>query len=406
MNQMKRICALFVVGLLLAMMIYQPASGHKVQPSEIYHRAWQLVKDNYYDPSFNGVNWKELEHKFDSKMDTVDDAHKYIKVMLKSLNDPYTRFLDVKAFQDENDAIDAKIVGIGITLSQTKDKSKLLITRTIEEGPAEQAGVKAGDEIVAIDNSNAVGITPEQAAEKIRGQEGTPVCLSVRRENDVKKFPIVRRQINIKAVSAKMLDNNIGLITLSTFISNDAAREFRQALKKLSKADGLIIDLRDNPGGLLSNALEIADMLLERPDQTIVSTISRHGKHPDVASGTPLTHQPIVVLVDEESASASEILAAALQDNQRAKLIGNKTYGKGLVQEINKLPGGAAVHITVSRYLTPSGHDINKIGVQPDLLVTKNKDEQMDAAKELMIKTIASNKNNPQVRTSSLSYSH
>jgi len=401
MNQMKRICAFFLAGILIALMSYQPpASGHKVQPDEVYHRAWQLVKDNYYEPSFNGVNWKELEHKFDSKIESVEDAHKYIKIVLKSLNDPYTRFLDVKAFQDENDAIDAKIVGIGINLQQTKDKTKLLIIRTIEDGPAELAGVQAGDEIVAIDNTNSVGITPEQAAEKIRGQEGTAVCLSVKRDNDIKKISIVRRQIIIKAVSTKVLDNNIGYISLSTFISNDAAKEFRQAIRKLNKTDGLIIDLRDNPGGLLSNALEIADMLLE--NGAIVSTISRHGKHTDIATGTPLTHQPIVVLVDEESASASEILASALKDNGRAILVGNKTYGKGLVQEINKLPGGAAVHITVSRYLTPSGSDINKVGVKPDVLVTE-KDDQMKTAISAMKEKIASLKN--PLRTSSLSFS-
>lgn len=402
MNRMKRICALLIAGFLIAGMVYQPALGHKVQPDEVYHRAWQLVKDNYYEPGFNGVNWKELEHKFDNKMETLDDAHKYIKVMLKSLNDPYTRFLDIRAFQDENDAIDAKIVGIGINLQQTKDKTKLLITRTIEDGPAEQAGVKAGDEIVAIDNANAVGITPEQAAEKIRGTAGTPVQLSVRRDTSISKISIVRREIVIKAVSTKMLEGNIGYISLSTFISNDASREFRQALRKLNKADGLIVDLRDNPGGLLSNALEIADMLLE--NGPIVSTISRHGKHTDISSGVPLTHQPIVVLVDEESASASEILASALKENKRAMLVGNKTYGKGLVQEINKLPGGAAVHITVSRYLTPNGNDINKVGVKPDFLVTDSKEKQMEIAINCMKEKIASSKN--PMRTSSLSYSH
>lgn len=388
MKHLRRIGALFLAAFTVVFMLYQPAQGHRSQPIEIYHRAWQLVKDNYYDCNFNGKNWAEYEHKYDSQIKTVADAHKSIKAMLESLNDPYTRFLDPKAFQDENDAIDARIVGIGVNLQQTRDQSKLIVTRTIEGGPAETAGIRSGDEIVAIDNSPAVGITPEQAAEKIRGKAGTSVQISVKRAKDpkVNTYSITRQEIMIHAVSSKVLESGIGYIALSTFISNDASKEFRTALQKLSNCDGLVIDLRDNPGGLLSNALEIADMVLE--GGTIVSTISRHGRHTDVASGDPLTHQPIVVLVDEESASASEILASAIKDNERGLIVGTRTYGKGLVQEINRLPGGAAVHITVSRYLTPRGRDINKVGVEPDHLVT-DKDKQIQVAVDRLKDKIA-----------------
>ncbi|HEY9776027.1 MAG TPA: S41 family peptidase [Planktothrix sp.] len=384
----RRIGSFFLAAATVASFVYSlPSQAHRSQPVEIYHRAWQLVRDNYFDPSFNHHDWNEFEHKFDGQIKTNNDAFKYVKVMLESLNDPYTRFLDPKAFQDENDAIDAKIVGIGINLQQSKDLSKLIVTRTIEDGPAETAGVRSGDEIVAIDTTSAVGMTPEQAAEHIRGKVGTQVSITVKRPAVQKTVTITRQEIAIHAVSAKVLDNNVGYISLSTFISNDASREFRNALQKLANTDGIIIDLRDNPGGLLSNALEISDMLLE--NGAIVSTISRHGRHTDLASGEPLTHQPIVVLVDDESASASEILASALQDNGRGVLVGTKTYGKGLVQEINRLPGGAAVHITVSRYLTPGGSDINKIGVAPDISVS-DKTEQMKVALAYMKEKIAS----------------
>lgn len=393
MNVFKRISAIALVFSLVSSfgLTVQPAQSFRTDnPKDVYHEAWKLVRDNYYDESFNGVQWREYEHKFDSKIKSTEDAHKYIAQMLKALNDPYTRFLDPRAFQDENDAIDAKIVGIGISLQQSKDKQpKLSIVRTIEDGPAEKAGVKAGDELIAIDGESSVGITPEQAANRIRGAAGTPVDLTVKRtEKEIRKVTIVRKEIIIKAVRAKMIDgSNIGMIQLNTFISNDAAKEFRGALRKLSRADGLIIDLRGNPGGLLSNALEIADMLLE--NGAIVSTISRHGKHTDVATGLPLSKQPIAVLMDADSASASEILASALHDNNRAVLVGTKTYGKGLVQEINKLPGGAAVHITVSRYLTPNNLDINKVGVKPDRVV-EDKDAQVTAALSVLKDKIAS----------------
>jgi carboxyl-terminal processing protease len=388
MKQMKRIGSLVLATAFAASIFYQlPAQSHRSQPQEIYHRAWQLVRDNYYDASFNHKDWNELEHKYDNDIRTTNDAFKYIKVMLESLNDPYTRFLDPKAFQDENDAIDAKIVGIGINLQQSKDQKQLIVTRTIESGPAETAGVRAGDEMVAIDGFSSIGMTPEQAAEHIRGKAGTQVQITVKRSEGQKTVTITRQEISIHAVSSKVMDNGIGYIQLSTFISNDASKEFRNALAKLQNTDGIVLDLRDNPGGLLSNALEIADMLLE--NGAIVSTISRHGRHTDLASGEPLTHQPIVVLVDDESASASEILASALQDNGRGVLVGTKTYGKGLVQEINRLPGGAAVHITVSRYLTPGGSDINKIGVAPDISVT-NKDDQLKVAVTYLKEKIAS----------------
>ncbi len=403
MKRLKRIGSLVLAFFVCSSMMYQPAQGHRSQPQEIYHRAWQLVRDNYYESSFHNQNWNDLEHRYDSQIKSTADAHKYIKAMLETLNDPYTRFLDPRAFQDENDAIDARIVGIGINLQQSKDQKKLIVTRTIEDGPAEVAGVRSGDEIIAIDGISAVGMTPEQAAEHIRGKAGSIVNIGVRHGEASKTVTITRQEISIHAVSSKVLDNGIGYIQLSTFISNDASREFRAALQKLSTTDGLILDLRDNPGGLLSNALEIADMLLE--SGAIVSTISRHGRHTDLASGDPVTHQPIVVLVDDESASASEILAAALQDNGRGTLVGTHTYGKGLVQEINRLPGGAAVHITVSRYLTPGGSDINKVGVIPDLNVS-NKEEQMKTAMTFLKEKIASLKpsrmSQKPTRTSSL----
>lgn len=396
MKLFRRMAASLLAFFAIVSMIYQPAQGHRSQPTEVYHRAWELVKDNYFDSNFNGRNWSELEHKYDNQIKTTGDAYKSIKLMLESLNDPYTRFLDPRAFQDENDAIDARIVGIGINLQQAKDTAHLIVTRTIENGPAETAGVRAGDEIVAIDGLGAIGMTPEQAAEHIRGKVGTPVQLALKHGSQNKTVLITRQEIAIHAVSAKLLDSGIGYIQLSTFISNDASKEFRAALQRLAGADGLILDLRDNPGGLLSNALEIADMLLE--NGAIVSTINRHGRHTDLCSGEPATRQPIVVLVDEESASASEILASALKDNARAILIGTKTYGKGLVQEINRLPGGAAIHVTVSRYLTPSGSDINKVGVAPDIAVTE-KTDQMKVAVAYLKEKIASLK---PIKTSNL----
>lgn len=396
MFSMKRTGSCAMALLAMFFTVYQPAQGGSGKhPRDIYHRAWELVRDSYYDSSFNGQSWSSWEHKYDSDIKTVADAHKSIKIMLESLKDPYTRFLDPQSFKDENDAINARIVGIGINLVQKN--GHLVITKTIENSPAQLAGVQAKDEIVAIDGYNAVGYSPEQAAERIRGKAGSGVKIAVKRGDQEKVFDITRAEIQIHAVNYKVLDSNIGYINISTFISNDAAREFKVALERLSRTDGLIVDLRENPGGLLSNSLEIADMLLD--GGVIVSTAGRQGRSVDTASGTPLSHQPIAVIVDDESASASEILAGALKDNNRATVIGTRTYGKGLVQEINHLPGGAAVHITVSKYLTPSGQDINKVGIQPDIVVSDH-EQQDNVALAFLKEKIASLKNTNRISLS------
>lgn len=383
--------------LILNCAVCPPAqSKHSVRPKELYELAWQLVKDNYYQPELNGQDWDEWQHKFDGKLKTEDDAYRAIRLMLASLNDPYTRFLDPMAFQDENDAIDSRIVGVGINLQQTKEPPMLLVTRTIEDSPADYAGIKPGDEILAVNGVSVFGMAPEGAAELIRGKAGTDVRLKIKHLGTVKSVDVTRAEITIHAVASKLLPNNIGYIQLSTFIANDASREFRLALQRLAGCDGIVLDLRDDPGGLLSNALEIADMLLE--NGSIVCTAGRHGRHLDTASGSPVTHQPVVVLVDHDSASASEILAGALKDNGRATIIGTKTYGKGLVQEINRLPGGAAIHITVSKYYTPNGNDINKIGVIPDIEVNR-KEEALKVASQFLQNKIAAGRT---IQTSNL----
>ncbi len=199
----KRVLAALAAIFLILSLSVQPIYGRHNDARGIYHQAWELVKDNYYDPTFNGHDWNDLEHKYDSQIKDVNDSYRSIKLMLDSLNDPYTRLLDPKAFQDENDAIDAHIVGIGVNLQQSKDQAHLIVTRTIEGGPAEKAGITSGDEIVTIDGTVALGITPEQAAEHIRGKLGTPVQLGVKHAGNSKVLKITRQEIEIKAVAGQ-----------------------------------------------------------------------------------------------------------------------------------------------------------------------------------------------------------
>ena len=344
-----------------------------VQPAQLYTHVWQLIKDDFCPAtanSFNGQDWERWEHRYDNKLETLDDAHVAIASMLASLGDRYTRFLDREAFDDEKSQIDAKLCGIGVQIGIDKNH-RVIVVAPIEGTPASKAGVLAGDEISEIDGKSTKGFSVEDAAKHIRGEANTKVTLTLSRGKDKEKVvvPVVRAEISIKAVqTAKMIDSDIGYIRLSSFISQQANQEMKDALNHLSTAKGIIFDLRDNPGGLLTNAIDISNMFLDKGN--IVSTVDRDGYKTQAPSdGKPICHKPLVVLINKGSASASEITSGALHDNGRCLLVGQTTFGKGLVQGINKLKDGSGVNITIAKYLTPSDVDINKKGIGPDVPV-------------------------------------
>ncbi|HEY9746245.1 MAG TPA: S41 family peptidase, partial [Oculatellaceae cyanobacterium] len=288
------------------------------------------------------------------------------------LNDRYTRFLDKEEFAEEGRSIKATLFGIGIQIGVRDDK--LVVISPIDDTPAYKAGLKANDEILEIDGKNTKGMSVKEAADLIRGQKGTKVKLLIKRDDKpAKYYEVMRDEIKLKSVSLNNPFNvsipaNIGYIKLSTFLSSNAAQEVQNALKTMSTKGGYILDLRSNPGGLLSNAIRIADFFLE--DGAIVSTVDRDGyKEVRYSSHSTLTNKPLVVLINGGSASASEILSGALKDHKRAVLVGERSFGKGLVQEINQLPGGNGINITTQRYLTPNDTDINKKGIEPDIYV-------------------------------------
>lgn len=378
---MKNIWKKFASALLLLIMAYITTAFNPVlaqTPQALYDKVWKLIDTKFVDQTNNSQNWTRWRHKYDSVIKTDEDAYVAIDTMVSSLNDVYTKFLNPKEYGEENDSIQGSLKGIGVQIG-VRD-GKLLIIAPLEDTPGEKAGLKAEDEILEIDGKSTKGITVDAAAEKIRGQEGTQVELLVKRGSEEPKlYKITRANIELKSVSTKVpkyakLSPNVGYIRLSSFISKNATMEFQNALIENRDKDGIILDLRSNPGGLLTNAIFIADMLLD--GQVIVSTVDRDGyKETQRSTSKVLSRQPMVVLINGGSASASEILSGALKDNGRATIVGKKSFGKGLVQEINKLPGGAAMHITIQKYLTPNGTDINKKGIEPDIEVDITADD-------------------------------
>ncbi len=341
-----------------------------VEPQELYNKVWELIKKDYVDQTFNGQDWSIWKDRYKGKLKTLGDSHKAIETMLASLGDRYTRFLSRKDFDDEKQAINARLTGIGIQIGLDKSQ-RLIVIAPIDGTPAAKAGLLPSDEITEINGDSTKGISVEEAANQIKGPIGTQVTLTILRNKDSFKRIITRAEIPIKAIAkghARIIKTNIAYIRLNSFISQEATKEMIEALKQLSKAEGILIDLRDNPGGLLTNAIEISDLFLE--EGVIVSTVDRDGYIQSVAADDKtITNKPVVVLVNENSASASEIFSGALKDNQRAKVVGSKTFGKGLVQGINKLDDGSGVNITIAKYLTPAKVDINQLGIKPDFEV-------------------------------------
>lgn len=341
-------------------------------PAELYDNVWRLINAKYVDQTNNEQDWGKWRHKYDNVIRTDEDAYVAIDTMVASLNDPYTKFLNPKDFAEETGSIKGSLKGIGIQIG-VKD-GKLMVIAPIEDTPAAKAGLLADDEILSIDGKSTKGITVDKAAEQIRGEEGTSVTLVIKRQNaEPKSYTITRAEIEIKSVSQKLPDNvsmpkDIEYIRLSSFISRNASKEVADILTNASNKRAIILDLRSNPGGLLSNAIYISDMFLN--GGAIVSTVDRDGyKETQKASRGVLTTKPVVVLVNKGSASASEIFSGAIKDNKRGVIVGTQSFGKGLVQEINKLPNQAGINITIQKYLTPSGTDIHKKGITPDIIV-------------------------------------
>ncbi|NJN06694.1 MAG: S41 family peptidase [Richelia sp. RM1_1_1] len=353
----------------------------KESPKEIVDEVWQIIYRQYVDGTFNQVDWQAVRREYlDKSYTDKEQAYKSIREMLKKLDDPYTRFMDPKEFQNMQVDTSGELTGVGITIGLDEETKKLTVIAPLEDTPAFKAGILAKDIITKIDGKSTKGMDTNQAVTLIRGQPGSKVRLTISRNGKETDYLITRAKIEIHPVEASVKQTpagNVGYIRLKQFSAN-ASKEMREAIVGLEKknVDGYVLDLRNNPGGLLFSSIEIARMWLK--DGTIVSTIDRKGLvEKETANGRSLTEKPLVVLVDQGSASASEILSGALQDNKRAVLVGSKTFGKGLVQSVRPLDDGSGVAVTIAKYQTPSGTDINKSGIKPDVKVDLS-DEQRE----------------------------
>jgi carboxyl-terminal processing protease len=367
-------------------MVLTPAGGVSISdsPKEVMDQAWQIVFRDYLDTTgkYTPEQWRKLRRSVLAKSySTPKDAYQGIRGMLGTLDDPYTRFLDPREFKEMQIDTSGELSGVGIQLSVDKETKELVVVSPIEGSPASRAGVQPKDVIVSIDGKSTKGMSTEDAVKLIRGKAGTTVKLVLRRKTQLLDTPLTRELIEIHAVTHQVNTTadgtRIGYIRLKQF-SATATKDMRAAVRDLESqgVQGYVLDLRSNPGGLLVASVEIARQWIN--EGIIVSTKTRDGIQ-DIkrATGQALTSKPMVVLVNEGSASASEILSGALQDNNRAVLVGQKTFGKGLVQSVRGLSDGSGMTVTIAKYLTPRNRDIHKHGIDPDVPVKMTEQEAL-----------------------------
>lgn len=341
-------------------------------PKAVLDQAWQIVNREYVDTHFNHTDWQATRQRLLSQDYTSREAaYAALRTALRQLNDPYTRFLSPTEYSDLTDQTAGEVSGIGVQVQ--RQNNQVVITAVTPGSPAEQAGLMVGDTIAMVDGQSTNNLTAEGVSQRLRGAEHSQVTLSVGRHGgQVRSVIVTRARLEMPAVEQSRRNvggRPIGYIRLLEFNAH-AADQMERAILTLSDqgVEGFVLDLRGNPGGLLLSSIDISRMWLQHGP--IVRTVYRDGTTESLsANRTALTQLPLTVLVDRRSASSSEILTGALQDNNRATVVGTPTFGKALVQTLHGLADGSGLTVTVAHYFSPNGTDISRKGISPDVVV-------------------------------------
>ena len=307
-----------------------------------------------------------LEEKYMGEIDDEALIEGAIKGYVSALGDPYTTYYTKEEMDELMEETTGNYVGIGIYMTLDLENNAIYVVKPMEGSPAEEAGIQAGDLITKVDGKEYSGEELDQASNAIKGEEGTTVKLEILRDGETQELEVERRKIVVSHIVEKKFDN-VGYLLIEDF-DGGCAKEFEEKYKELESQgiDRLIIDLRNNGGGVVDEAVSIADMLLDKDDTILITKDKKGNEEITKSEHNPTITMPVVVLTNGYSASASEILVGALQDNERATIVGTKTYGKGVIQEVDRLNDGSGLKITIEEYYTPNKNEINKVGIEPD----------------------------------------
>ena len=344
----------------------------------------------------------EIQQRLDQFYIGEYDKEKMIDGALEgyvaAVGDEYTEYLDESEIQDLETDINGSYVGVGLYIAQNTNTNEILVIGVIEDSPASKAGITAGDVVKKIDGDEYNGTQLTQASNRMKGIAGTKVKLTVEREDEEINFDVVRAEIKFKCVKSEMLENNIGYIKISSF-GGGVASEFKSAYEniKSKSAKAMIIDLRNNGGGLVDQSLDIAEMIVPKGSKMLITADKNGNEVVQKSEKDPTIDIPIVILVNEYTASASEILTAAIRENTNVKVVGTNTYGKGVIQGVYLLKDRkTGLKITIQEYYTPNHNKINKIGIKPDEIIDlpeelkgrsnidREKDVQLNKAIEIL----------------------
>ncbi|EKD49809.1 MAG: hypothetical protein ACD_63C00041G0005 [uncultured bacterium] len=380
------ILASFGIGILIGRKMQKP---QEVSGVEIVNKNGKKIEEVDFGLFWNVFDLIEKKH-YDRPIDQKKLFYGAISGMVKAIDDPYSAFMDPETTKKFEEELEGTFEGIGVEIGIKKNR--LTVISPLEGTPAQKAGLKPGDWIVKINDDVTIDMNLDEAVQKIRGEKGTKVKLTISRDNlsDPQEFEIARNTITVKTVKLEFLENDIAHLEVLEF-GNDTKKELDKAVMEIltKNTRGIILDLRNNPGGLLDVSVKVAGQFI--PEGTIVIEQYADGKREILESEGPgkLKDIPTVILVNEGSASASEIVAGAMHDRLGTKLIGMKTFGKGSVQDLETLPQGTSLRITTAKWLTPNGDEIDEKGLNPDIEIDltdedydNNRDPQLDKARE------------------------
>lgn len=374
MSSRSRGASLAIAAAAAAFLAQAPAALSLSDAQKLVAEAWRAVDQAYVDRTFSGQDWFRVRQRAVKRAyESMDEGYGAIRTMLASLGDPYTRFLTPDQYASLVSTATGDLVGVGVQMFPAPVEGRIVVTGPMDGSPAARAGVRPRDAISYIDGEDVEGLSPDDAAARIRGPPGSDVAITVKRDEgkgEETTLVMKRERLRLQSVSASSLNNGkVTYLRIKQF-NEHTAEDVKAALEqaKGNKRGSIVLDLRNNPGGYFSGGVDVARLFLKSGDP-IVYVLDKNGIQDeiDAISDGLASDSPMVVLVNKGTASASEILAGALKDNGRATLVGEKTFGKAVVQTVSPLSDGSGIAITVARYETPKHSDINKVGIFPNV---------------------------------------